>query len=118
IPVIAILLRDEVAKCRALIDIANKNVGIVHAADFVGANSFVAQLPVEPVHHLIRFLRDSVLDLHLKNQVCTALQVKTELDLTAEVVLHLRNGRWKRRQSNQKIDGQQNNENNEDNFPL
>jgi len=79
-------------------------VSVVHAANFVGANALIAQLPVEAIHHLVRFLRDGVLHLHLKNQVRAALQVEPELDLVPEVVLDLRDGSGECRQPDQQID--------------
>ena len=118
IPIVTILLCDQVAKCGALRDVAHKDVRIVYAANFVEADGIVSQLWIEAIHHLIGFLRDGILHLNLKNQVRAALQVEAELNLMAEIVLDLRDGGWERRQPNQQIDRKQHNENNEYGFPL
>ena len=56
---------------------------VIDAANFVERDFLIAQLFIEPVHHLVCFLRDGILHLNLKNQVRAALQVKAEPYLMA-----------------------------------
>jgi len=79
---------------------------------------FVAQLLGQAVHHLIGFLSDGFLHLHLQYEVRAALQVQTEVDLLGEIVLKLRERRWKCRQSEQSIDAEKDHRQDEQRFPL
>jgi len=48
---------------------------------------FIAQLLRQTVDHLVGFLRDRFLHLHLQHEVRAALQVQAEFDLLAEIAL-------------------------------
>ena len=58
-------------------------------------NVLGAELRGEAVNRLVGFLADGFLHLHLENEVRAALQIEPELDLVAEILLHLRPGRRK-----------------------
>jgi len=91
---------------------------VVHAANFVVADIFVAQLFRQAVHHLVGFLRDGLLYLHLQNQVRAALQIQAELDLSAEVVFDLRHRGRKVRQADESVNADKDYRRDEHCFPL
>jgi len=71
------------------IDVANKNVRVVHTAHFIVVNIFRAQQGGETVHGRVRLLRNGFLDLDLKDQVRAALEVEAKLDLPGEIIPNL-----------------------------
>src|SRR6266403_305189 len=110
IPNVGVLRADQIAELRELrgFDVAHEDVGIVGAAYLVVVNILGAQLVGQTVDRLVRFLGNGFLHLHLENQVRAALQVEAELNLTAEIVLHLRERFGKIRQTDKVIDTEQN----------
>jgi hypothetical protein len=78
----------------------------------------LAQLRGEPVHGLIGFLGHGFLHLHLQDQVCAALQVKSELDLMREIILERRVGRGERGHSENEIQTNKNYSEDKYDFPL
>ena len=119
-PQAAVLLLNKIAEHRRLcrIHVAHQNVGIVHTADFIVANILVAQLLRQTVHHLVGFLRDRFLHLHLQHEVRAALQVQAEFDLLAEIVFDLRDRSGEGRKSDQSIDAEKDHRKNKQRFPL
>ena len=91
VPHILQLRADEIAKIRQLVrrHIAHQDMRVVHPPNFVVVDIFRAHLAGQPVHGLIRLLRDGFLRLHLQNQVRAALQVQTQFDLTAEIIFQI-----------------------------
>src|SRR5215831_3727811 len=120
IPDVVVLRGLEVAQHRVLrgINVVDQDMGIVDAADFVVVNILGAQCGGDAVHGGVRLLRDGLLDLDLKNQVSTALQVEAELDLVPEIVLDLREGGRKRRIAEKEIETEKNDSKNEQRFPF
>ena len=76
-------------------DIADEELRVAYAADLIVMNVLGAELRGEAVNRLVGFLADGFLHLHLENEVRAALQIEPELDLVAEILLHLRPGRRK-----------------------
>ena len=105
IPNILQLRADEIAEVGELIgsDVADENVRVVGAADFIVANIFRAHLRRQAIDGLIGLLRDGFLRLHLKDQVRAALQVEAELDLVREIILDLRERGRERREADQAV---------------
>jgi len=100
------------------IDIADKDVSVVSAADFVIVNILGAQRGGEAVDSSVGFLRNGLLDLDLENEMCAALEVKAEFDLPAEIVLDLRQRSRKVRIAEQKVGAEDDDCNDEQRSPL
>src|SRR6202012_37469 len=120
IPHVLELLADEIAEVGRLIggDIADENVRVVGTAGFIVANIFCAQLRREAIDGLIGFLRDGFLSLNLQDQVSAALKIEAELDLMREIVFDLGERRRKHRQADQAVNAADDNQNDENSFPL
>ena len=81
-------------------------------------NIFVAEQRGQAIHGLVGFLRHRFLHLNLKDQVRAALQVKAKLDLAREIILELREGRRKGRQTENRIQTKNYDCKDEYDFPL
>src|SRR5208282_1044665 len=83
------LIVDEIAELSGSrrIDIAHQDVRIVYAADFAKADVLVVELPLEVVDCRVAPLADSLLELHLQDEVAATLQIEAELDAIRKILL-------------------------------
>src|SRR5882762_110529 len=96
----------------------DQNLCVVQLAKLVVPDGLIAKRLGDIVQDLIGFLADRLLHLHLQNQMCSALQVQTELNAVGEIRFQYGQRFWRVGNSNQTDKTNKNDGDDEDCFPL